>query len=222
MVADNVDETIVASKESIIFDSQAPSSFQKKMVVNQTRPLPECAVSGMGPSKNRITRPRTSQPESAHLNCIDAPDTWEEFADSDASTDIPEGMQEMDQLDAPPALGDDKRPCEKKQSCLEQVSRQQHCELKNDSFDGAGLKGSPRREGSHSRFRKDLVNLSKAVAKWIRQERSGEISYSKVIERIGGSRVAQHLRELHGSDFDKDRFVQDALKHAARGKAEHL
>jgi hypothetical protein len=217
MVAEKVDETVVARKESFTFNSQAPSSIQKKMVVNKTRPSPECAVSGTRPSENC-----TSQPEPSHLNCIDAPDTWEEFADSDASTDIPEDVQEMDQLGAPPVLGDDNRPCEKNQSCPPQDSRQQRCEATDASFDLAGLKDSQPREGSHSRFRKDLVNLNKAIAKWIRQERSGEISYSKVIERIGDSRVAQHLSKLHGCEFDKDRFIQDALKRAAREKTEHL
>jgi len=63
-------------------------------------------------------------------------------------------------------------------------------------------------EGSHSRLRKDLINLNKAVSKWIRKENAGEMSKDQVIETIKASKVVQQLRDLHGVEFQEDMFAQ--------------
>lgn len=72
-----------------------------------------------------------------------------------------------------------------------------------DTVSGAG--------GRHSRLRKDLVNLNKAVVKWLRQEQEGELSRDEIIDRIRGSVVAQRLRAMNGKDFDEEVLVQAAL-----------
>lgn len=61
--------------------------------------------------------------------------------------------------------------------------------------------------GNHSRFRKDLVNLNKAVSKWIQKEKKGEMTRDQVIETIRASKVLRHLRELHGAVFQEDEFI---------------
>jgi len=75
-------------------------------------------------------------------------------------------------------------------------------------------------DGKHSRFRKDLVNLNKAVTKWIRQEQAGLTSRKEIVEKIKESSVARQLRTLHGEDFDPDRFVQEAINRSLRIETE--
>lgn len=70
--------------------------------------------------------------------------------------------------------------------------------------------------GAHSRFRKDLVNLNKAVPKWLRQVEVGEVTHDQVLQNIKGSIVAQKLRKLHGDEFDENCFVNDVLARAAK------
>jgi hypothetical protein len=65
----------------------------------------------------------------------------------------------------------------------------------------------------HSRFRKDLVNLNKAVPKWLKQEECGTITRSMIIERILRSPPAQHLKSA-SIGFQEDRFVHDILSRA--------
>eukprot|EP00931_Biecheleriopsis_adriatica_P091124 TRINITY_DN65022_c0_g1_i1.p1 TRINITY_DN65022_c0_g1~~TRINITY_DN65022_c0_g1_i1.p1 ORF type:complete len:811 (+),score=189.78 TRINITY_DN65022_c0_g1_i1:91-2433(+) len=79
---------------------------------------------------------------------------------------------------------------------------------------------TPTRHSGHSRFRKDLVNLNKAAAKWLRQEAKGELMFEQLVSNIRGSVAAQHLRALHGADFNEEQFVQDVLSRS--GKAEVL
>merc|ERR1711904_642281 len=70
------------------------------------------------------------------------------------------------------------------------------------------LDASSKEGGGHrSRFRKDLVNLNKAVSKWIRKEKTGEMSKSQVIETIRASKVLIELRHLHGPLFREDEFI---------------
>merc|ERR1711988_473984 len=90
--------------------------------------------------------------------------------------------------------------------CADVTPQLQHCRLIEKDL---GLK-----DGRHSRFRKDLVNLNKAVIKWLRQECQGEMRESQVADSIRNSSVAQQLRALHGQEFDEDLFVQNALMHA--------
>jgi len=68
----------------------------------------------------------------------------------------------------------------------------------------ASSKGSG---GHHSRFRKDLINLNKAVSKWIRKEKKGDMTKEQVIETIRESKVLRHLRDLHGALFKEDEFI---------------
>jgi hypothetical protein len=65
--------------------------------------------------------------------------------------------------------------------------------------------------GHHSRFRKDLVNLNKAVKKRRQKDVSADI---QLVEFIKQSAVAKHLRTLHGDKFDELRFVDDVLRRA--------
>jgi len=75
------------------------------------------------------------------------------------------------------------------------------------------------KQGRHSRFRKDLVNLNKAVIKWLRQEDEGLISHLQVLERIKNSHVAVQLKDVHGQEFDEGTFVQDTLNRAQGSSA---
>merc|ERR1712039_1020005 len=68
-----------------------------------------------------------------------------------------------------------------------------------------GIQGSS--QGHHSRFRKDLINLSKAVSRWLKQEERGAITRTKIVGRILGSPAAQHLKDIHGNEFQEERFV---------------
>jgi ATPase subunit of ABC transporter with duplicated ATPase domains len=70
--------------------------------------------------------------------------------------------------------------------------------------------------GRHSRFRKDLVNLNKAVAKWLKQEERGTITRDTVKKRILESPVAQHLRSSHGDGFEQNHFLSEVLARAQR------
>jgi len=65
--------------------------------------------------------------------------------------------------------------------------------------------------GRRSRFRKDLVNLNKAVAKWLKKEAAGNHTRDETIEKISTSDVAKQLHLLHGSGFDEEEFVRSAL-----------
>lgn len=73
------------------------------------------------------------------------------------------------------------------------------------------LDGPRSKARGHSRLRKDLVNLNKAVTKWLQQEDRGELSFDEILLKIKSSTVAHHLRACHGSDFQEDRFLQDVL-----------
>jgi len=77
--------------------------------------------------------------------------------------------------------------------------------------DPAQNKGS-----NHSRFRKDLVNLNKAVAKWLQQERSGLLRRQEIKARIKASKVAEQLRCVHGENFSVDAFVAEAIDRGLR------
>lgn len=65
--------------------------------------------------------------------------------------------------------------------------------------------------GHHSRFRKDLVNLNKAVKKRRQKDACAD---TQLVEFIKQSAVAKHLRTLHGDKFDELRFVDDVLRRA--------
>lgn len=72
----------------------------------------------------------------------------------------------------------------------------------------------PQGGSTHSRLRKDLVNLNKAVIKWLTHEEIGVLSRAKLMERIGTSSAARGLCETYGDRFRKDEFVNLALDRA--------
>jgi len=75
-------------------------------------------------------------------------------------------------------------------------------------------------KGNHSRFRKDLVNLNKAVARWVKQEQFGNITRCELEDRIKNSPVVRSLRSSKGSEFQEDEFVVDLLSRAAKSIVE--
>merc|ERR1712190_275347 len=74
--------------------------------------------------------------------------------------------------------------------------------------------------GKHSRFRKDLVNLNKAVIKWMRHEQKGQLKRTETEDRIKKSIVAQKLCAAHGPSFKLERFVAQAIERAVRVPSE--
>jgi hypothetical protein len=60
-----------------------------------------------------------------------------------------------------------------------------------------------------------LVNLNKAAAKWVRQEREGSINLGELVNRIRTSPAAEQLYAVHGAGFRVDDFVQEVLGRAA-------
>jgi hypothetical protein len=83
----------------------------------------------------------------------------------------------------------------------------------------ADAPGRPARGSGHSRLRKDLVNLDKAAAKWVRQERDGSMTLGELVDRVRRSPAAQHLRAAHGVGFREEAFVQEVLGRATAGAA---
>jgi len=77
----------------------------------------------------------------------------------------------------------------------------------------------PRHGSGHSRLRKDLVNLNKAVVKWMDHEEIGLLTRSKLMGRIRTSAAARHLRETHGADFQEEAFICQALERATAARA---
>jgi ATPase subunit of ABC transporter with duplicated ATPase domains len=160
--------------------------------------------------RNHEGRPRrrTSPPAPDKLpgktTTEPALDSWEDAIESDASTAPPEDRGECDDVDHDLAL-------ELNLVCTESFKQQAVPRKEKESRPESN-------RGRHSRLRKDLVNLNKAVAKWIRQKEHGEISNKQVLDNIKGSRVAQSLRASHVEGFDEDKFAQDALSHAAKSR----
>merc|ERR1712232_1000613 len=70
------------------------------------------------------------------------------------------------------------------------------------------------RGSGHSRFKKNLVNLNKATAKWLKQESAGLINLEDLIGRIRASPAAQHLRNVYGVDFRQEQFVEEVIMRA--------
>jgi hypothetical protein len=171
-------------------------------------------------SKVAVVVSKLPNPKSVQNTSQSVLNSWEEAADSDASTVEPGSMEDKERLDDAEAAAewneaDDTSSCLKNCSersrceiadCVDVTPQLQHCRLIEKDL------GS--KDGRHSRFRKDLVNLNKAVIKWLRQESQGEMRESQVADRIRNSSVAQQLRALHGQEFDEDLFVQNALMHA--------
>lgn len=173
-----------------------------------------------------------STPEKVQQCCVGVLNTWEDAVDSDATTNAPEeeepfaGTEKIEapeQLDSPrtvciasdPSPYHELKEMNRSASQLDQVSSL--CERP-----GKALIEAERKPGRHSRLRKDIVNLNKAVKKWLKQEADREIEHHEVVERISKSLVARQLQSLHGDKFDQGRFIKDVLQHASNNRASQL
>jgi len=78
----------------------------------------------------------------------------------------------------------------------------------------AECEASPQTGSTHSRLRKDLVNLNKAVIKWLGHEEIGVLTRAKLMERIRTSTAARQLCEAHGDRFRREEFECLALNRA--------
>merc|ERR1712183_1061641 len=63
--------------------------------------------------------------------------------------------------------------------------------------------------GRQSRFRKDLINLNKAVVRWLKRVASGDMAHAEMIACICRSPVLKHLQDLHGATFCEDVFITE-------------
>merc|ERR1712176_652060 len=77
------------------------------------------------------------------------------------------------------------------------------------------LKDAHIQHGRHSRFRKDLVNLNKAVTKRLEQEKCGGVDRSDLLEFVKNSSVARQLRQSKGEAFNEEQFILDVMSHAS-------
>ena len=83
-----------------------------------------------------------------------------------------------------------------------------------EAWPSAECEAVPQSGSTHSRLRKDLVNLNKAVIKWLGHEEIGVLTRAKLMERIRASAAARGLCETHGDRFRKEEFVNLALDRA--------
>merc|ERR1712151_978115 len=79
--------------------------------------------------------------------------------------------------------------------------------------DGAECKTSV---SGHSRQKKNLCNLKKAVVKWQKRVTSGTMTQSELVMQILASPAAVHLQSTHGSHFRSEEFVGSALRCSRR------
>eukprot|EP00445_Apocalathium_hangoei_P009342 CAMPEP_0203867398 /NCGR_PEP_ID=MMETSP0359-20131031/16494_1 /ASSEMBLY_ACC=CAM_ASM_000338 /TAXON_ID=268821 /ORGANISM="Scrippsiella Hangoei, Strain SHTV-5" /LENGTH=877 /DNA_ID=CAMNT_0050785625 /DNA_START=68 /DNA_END=2701 /DNA_ORIENTATION=- len=134
---------------------------------------------------------------------LHVPDRWDEDDDED---DVPDGGAVSSSAST---------------ASLEETSAAQRAVPHEESLPPEGIAlelgrlPTPGGGSSHSRLRKDLVNLNKGVAKWLAQEAFGLLSSDQVTERIRESAAARHLSTLHGQEFKEDAFVRDVI---ARGR----
>lgn len=90
-----------------------------------------------------------------------------------------------------------------------------------EAWEQASAEGeaAPQGGSTHSRLRKDLVNLNKAVVKWLAHEEIGVLTRAKLMERIRTSAAARRLREAHGDGFQEEKFAHQALDRATEARA---
>jgi ATP-binding cassette subfamily F protein 1 len=140
-------------------------------------------------------------------------DIWD-VVDSDATTEAPDASDgvEMMNIEADDRMAN----CTMKLVC-EGSSAQMPSLVAFDSSSTVGKDSQSflehGRHGHRSRFRKDLVNLNKAVKN---KMQNGSLAGDKLIEFIKTSAVAKHLRTAHGESFDENRFVVDVLNYATK------
>lgn len=70
------------------------------------------------------------------------------------------------------------------------------------------------RRARQSRFRKDLINLNKAVPRWLKRVADGEMTHADMVTCISRSPVVRHLREVHGDEYNEEVFVREVLARA--------
>jgi ATPase subunit of ABC transporter with duplicated ATPase domains len=154
----------------------------------------------------------------------DVPDDWEQHASASTPTNVPDDWEEYATspaqspkcscTDAMPVTSHSSSPTPEDSSdfvsTLQMLPDPVPCEPEPlSSVDVCWDAGSKRSDGGrHSRLRKDLVNLNKAVSKWIQKEKTGEMSKIQVLEAIRASRVLRELREVHGTLFREDEFIE--------------
>lgn len=151
--------------------------------------------------------------DATHCTQEDTPDDWEECANCfDSTPEFAANSVVPTTLDTIPA----QHAANEIPTTLDTI-RVQHApkEVDHDAGVDALLaatlltaKSDASRRG-HSRFRKDLINLSKTVLKWIQKEDDGKMTKDQVIETIKASKVVQYLRNLHGIQFREDEFVHN-------------
>jgi len=129
---------------------------------------------------------------------LDVPDNWEEYDSSSPPTPKGSSVENM------PVLPESDASPEASSLGTSQSSSAPALHVTVEAL----LDSSSKEGGGHrSRLRKNLVNLNKAVSKWIRKEKAGEMSKSQVIETIRASKVLIELRHLHGPLFREDEFI---------------
>jgi len=82
----------------------------------------------------------------------------------------------------------------------------------SEADDAANAK--PATKSGHSRVRKDLVNLNKAVARWLGEIAAQKLCIHQVEDRIRASPAAKQIALAHGSSYSESRFVSSVLKRA--------
>jgi ATPase subunit of ABC transporter with duplicated ATPase domains len=164
--------------------------------MNSTTRRPSCGLQ----EENHVNIPiHTSLPVEPDLKNLGS---WEDKVDSDATTEAPEASE-----------GEDKAAKCVIEFELSNTRDNDDLLLACPSNDGGKSPLQHGRQSNHSRFRKDLVNLNKAVKK---RMQAGSFTDSQLIDFIKRSAVGRHLRTVHGHEFDENRFVNDILHYAKK------
>jgi len=149
-----------------------------------------------------ITRLQVSAPPVLNpAPSLDVPDRWDEDDEDEAAFD---GSRNVCMMPEVPALCTFAQPLQDGSDTESPEDFLQH-------FDQATKTGPDPAGSGHSRFRKDLVNLNKSVAKWLAQEASGYLTRDELSHRICDSSAAKCLRARHGARFREADFVRDAI-----------
>eukprot|EP00746_Dinoflagellata_sp_MGD_P163629 gnl/MRDRNA2_/MRDRNA2_91783_c0_seq1.p1 gnl/MRDRNA2_/MRDRNA2_91783_c0~~gnl/MRDRNA2_/MRDRNA2_91783_c0_seq1.p1 ORF type:complete len:908 (+),score=194.82 gnl/MRDRNA2_/MRDRNA2_91783_c0_seq1:108-2831(+) len=151
-----------------------------------------------------------SEVNEVKVSTDDVPDDWEQHANASSPTNVPDDWEDYASsapqtpkcfnLDTMPASS----PATSDPPICNSSDQEPTCSGVEAWLD-ASTEGSV---ACHSRLRKDLINLNKAVSKWIRKEKAGDMSKNQVIEIIRDSKVVKHLRKVHGALFREDEFIQ--------------
>jgi hypothetical protein len=138
------------------------------------------------------------------------PDDWEQHAIASTPTNVPDDWEDHASAGAqtPKCSSFDMMPGSSLATAHNPIDISLEQESTSSSLEALLDVGSKGSAGCHSRLRKDLINLNKAVSKWIKKEKAGEMSENQVIATIRDSKVVRTLRDLHGTLFREDEFIQ--------------